>query len=91
VRRVLSELPRANKVLTHTITTVIPYAWYERVRDLVFAHKGQIIDQEFAADVTMTAKISVEVFPGFQAALIELSRGSLESEVIGTEEAIVPV
>ena len=92
VRAVLAVLPRAEKVPSHTVRLVLPYTHYERVRNAVQAHGGQILDEEFAADVTIEARLAVERYAAFQAALQELSHGSLESEIIETNEAtIVPL
>jgi uncharacterized YigZ family protein len=92
VREVLSVLPRAAKVPTHTVTIVTPYSYFERLRLLVGAHSGAILDEEFAAEVTMTARFAVERLAPFQAALQEMSAGRLAAEVIETNEAtIMPI
>lgn len=92
VREVLSVLPRAAKVPTHTVSIVTPYSYFERLRLLVTAHSGAILDEEFAAEVTMTARFAIEHFAAFQAALQEMSGGRLEAEVIETNEAaIMPI
>jgi uncharacterized YigZ family protein len=92
VREVLAVVPRAEKVPTHTVMVAIPYSFFERVRLAVAAHHGQILDEDFAADVTVTARFTVEHFPSFQDALRELSNGQLEAEIIETDEAtIMPV
>lgn len=90
VRAVLSILPRAEKVPTHTVMLVLPYSFFERARILVNDHGGQIMDESFTVDVTMTARFSVERFDPFQNALAELSNGSLQAEIIESSEAIVP-
>jgi uncharacterized YigZ family protein len=92
VREVLAVLPRAAKVPTHVVAIVTPYTYFERVRLLVTAHGGQILDEEFAAEVTVTAQLTVERFPAFDAALREMSGGKLKAEVVETNEAtIMPV
>ena len=90
VRAVLSILPRAEKVFTHTVMLVMPYSFFERARILVNDHGGQILDESFTVDVTMTARFSLERFDPFQNALAELSNGSLQAEIIESSEAIVP-
>jgi putative IMPACT (imprinted ancient) family translation regulator len=89
VRAVLDTLPRAQRVPTHTTMMAVPYSYLERVRLAVAAHHGQILDEEFAGDVTVTARFAVERFPAFQAALQELSHGQLEAEIIETNEATI--
>ena len=44
VRQVLEILPRAAKVPTYTVLLEVPYPFFERVRLLVEAHRGQILD-----------------------------------------------
>ena len=89
VRAVLEILPRAQKITTHTALVVTPYPLFERVRLAVETHHGQILDEAFAADVTMTARFPVEQFPTFQATLQELSHGSVEAIIVETNEATI--
>ncbi|MGD1994120.1 MAG: YigZ family protein [Anaerolineae bacterium] len=92
VRQVLVATPRAMKLPTHTAVVEMPYGAYEQVRRLVPAHRGQVVDAVFAADVTLTVQLPVDSFAAFQAALQELSRGQVAAEVIETNQAtIVPV
>ena len=92
VRAVLSVLPRAVKAPTHTVAVVTPYNFFERIRLLVAAHHGAIQNEDFAAEVTVTAQFTVERFSAFQAALREMSGGTIEAQVIETNEAtIMPI
>ena len=92
VRAVLEILPRAEKVPTHTMLVASPYPFFERVRLAVEAHHGEILDEEFATDVTVTARFPVEQVDGFQAALQEMSNGTLEAIIVQTDEAtIMPI
>ena len=92
VKEVLAILPRAEKVPTHTVMMALPYNMYERVKLLVEAQLGLILDEEFAADITITAQFATDQFPGFQDALRELSHGRLEAEIIETDlETIMPL
>lgn len=90
VRAVLAVLPRAEKVFTHTVMLALPYAWFERLRLLVAAHHGQILDEAFTADVTLTARFAVQHLDAFQEALREASHGGLQAEIIESGPAIVP-
>lgn len=91
VRAVLENLPRAEKVPTHTVLVATPYSLFERVRLAVEAHHGQLLDEEFAVDVTLTALFPVEHLPAFQAALQEMSSGTLEAEIVASNDvAIMP-
>jgi uncharacterized YigZ family protein len=91
VRLVVDSVQRAQKVLTHTIMLVFPYTYLERVRLLVAAQEGKILDEDFAAEVTLTARIMVEKLPGFQTSLSDLTKGKVQAEVIETREVLMPL
>jgi uncharacterized YigZ family protein len=90
VRLVLEGVPRAQKRLTHTIMLVFHYTYLERVRLLLAAQEGKILDEDFAADVTMTAYITVEKLPAFQASMSELTNGKVQVEIIETKDVLYP-
>lgn len=89
VRAVLDITPRAAKVATHTIMAAVPYNLLERMRLLVADQNGLILDETFAADVTLTLRFRTTQFPLFQEALTELSHGQIEAEIIETNEATI--
>ncbi len=92
VRVVLDVLPRAQKAPTHTVMVVTPYSYFERLRLLIAAHGGRILDESFLVDVAVTARFEVDHFPAFQAALFEQTNGALEAEIVETnEETILPM
>lgn len=91
VREVVDCVPRAEKILCHTVMAAFPYTYLERIRLLVGAHQGQVLDEDFAADVTLTARFAVDHLPAFQTALRELSSGSLQAELIDTGEILFPI
>jgi uncharacterized YigZ family protein len=92
VKEVLKDLPRSEKIPTHTVMLAFPYPYFENVRRLVAENKGKILDEEFAADVTVTALFSVDLFEGFQGQLSELTRGSVKAEIIETRsDTIMPL
>jgi len=92
VRQGLADLPRAVKVSTHTVMMAIPYTLFERLRLIIADYQGKIMDEDFAADVTITAQFAIAQFPNFQDALRELSSGTLEAEIVETDEAtIIPL
>jgi uncharacterized YigZ family protein len=92
VRAVLEDLPLAEKVPTHTLLIAAPYSFFERVRLAIEGHHGEVLDEEFAADVTLTARFPVERVPVFQATLQEMSNGTLEAEIVASDEAtIMPI
>jgi len=92
VREVLSVLPRAVRVPTHRVEVSAPYSYFERLRLLIRAHQGKVMQEGFAAEVTITAQFAVERFPGFQTALMDMSNGKLAADVLETDEAtIMPI
>jgi putative IMPACT (imprinted ancient) family translation regulator len=74
----------------HVALLAIPYNMLERVRLLVQREGGEILDEDFAADITMTLQFPVAAFDAFQNGLRELSAGTLRAEVIESGETIVP-
>jgi uncharacterized YigZ family protein len=92
VREVLSVLPRAVKVPTHTVEISAPYSCFERLRLLIKAHHGQILQEGFAEEVTITAQFTVRRVPGFRSALLDISNGRLTADVVETNEStIMPI
>jgi uncharacterized YigZ family protein len=92
VRHVLADLPRAEKRPTHTVLVAVTYSMFERVRLAVSAHGGDILDQDFGQEVTVTARFSVDRFPSFQSGLQELSNGTLEAVIIESQhDTIMPL
>lgn len=90
-KAVLAVLPRAEKVPTHVIMMVLPYHLLERVRLLLAQFHGRVLEETFTADITVAAQLTVDQFPAFQAALGEMTHGTLAAEIIETIEAIVPI
>jgi len=86
---VLAILPRAEKVTTHLALLALPYSLFEQVKLLVIEWNGRILDETFAADITLTLQFTLDMFPGFQDALQELSHGSLQAEIVETNEATI--
>ena len=91
VRQVLAITPRAFKIAVHTVMLGLPYSLFEQARLLVAAQGGTLLDQNFAAEVTLTARFPVEKLAAFQAALSELSNGALQAEIMETSEELVLV
>jgi uncharacterized YigZ family protein len=89
VRALLDVLPRARKVATHAVLIVTPYSAYQPVAQTVEAHGGEILDQEFAVDVTLTTRFPVDRFEAFRSSLQELSAGQIQAEIVGTEPATI--
>ncbi|MBN1260922.1 MAG: YigZ family protein [Anaerolineae bacterium] len=89
VRAVLEITPRAVKTSTVTVMLALPYSYFERVRLLVATHQGLVLDETFAADVTLTARFVAKHLANFELALRDLSHGTLEVVVIERDEAAI--
>jgi uncharacterized YigZ family protein len=89
VRQVLKVVPIAEKVPTHLVMLVVPYSHLERVRLLVADQHGRIIEEDFATDITITCQFTTDRFSPFQLALTEMSHGTLQAEIIETNEATI--
>lgn len=91
VRAVITAVRRAERVSTHTVMVELPYPLLERVRRLVTARRGQMLDEDFSSNVMITARFAVEDLPAFQSGLTELSSGTLQSEIIESGEVLMPL
>ena len=88
---VVNAVGRGQRVPVHVAMVAIPYNFLERVRLLVAHQRGEILDEEFAGDITMTMQFPVEVFELFQNELLEMSAGKLKAEVIESKEAMFKI
>lgn len=92
VKTVLAVLPLAMKIPTHLVMTSLPYKYFERTRMLAQRYGGEIVDEDFAADITLSIRFDVEKFDGFNTALIEMTNGQCHAEIIQTDpETILPL
>jgi len=89
VKAVLVDLPLAEKIAVYTAMLVLPYPQFERVRQLVAAHGGRILDEDFAGDITLTLQFTTDHYLAFQKALLELSSGTLQAAIIETDKAAI--
>ena len=89
VREGLEALPRAEKVATVTVMAEISYPLLERARLLVSSHGGVILEEQFAAEITLMIRFRSEEFPAFAAASRAASHGAAEAIVMETNEATI--
>ena len=82
---------RGQRVPVQIALIALPYNLLERLRLVVTRQHGEVLGEDFAADITMTVRLPVDSFESFQNDLRELSAGKLQAEVIETKEMIVPV
>lgn len=90
-KTVLTSLPRAQRIPTHTLLLAIPYNWLERGRQLIGEYGGKILQEQFTNHVTLTLQFPVTQFPIFQQALKESSHNALAAEIVRTTDEIMPI
>lgn len=91
-REVLEAIPRARRVATHVVRMTVPYALFERARQLVREHHGEVLDESFGAEVTITARLAVAEYASVEDGVQELTRGTAEIVILETDLAtIMPV
>ena len=86
---VVNAVGRGERVPVHVALLAIPYNLLERVRLVVTRQRGEVLGEDFGADVTLTIRVPVDSFDAFQNDLRELSAGKLQAEVIETKEMVV--
>lgn len=88
---VVNGVGRGRRVPVHVAMLAIPYNLLERLRLLVTRQGGEILGEDFAADITMTLQFPVDSFDAFQDELRELSAGKLKAEVIESKEVVAKI
>lgn len=77
VQEALAALPLAERVERRSGVVTVPYNLYEPVRRLVEAREGEIVAEDFGAEVTLRVVFAVDDVGAFAGALRELSAGRL--------------
>jgi uncharacterized YigZ family protein len=77
-RAVLATLPREEKVERRELLLALRYASYETARRLVAAQDGSIVEEDFAADVTLRVLLPAARVEAFAAALGEATAGQAQ-------------
>jgi uncharacterized YigZ family protein len=75
LQRALLTLPRAERVAWATLQALVGYADVAAVRQLVAAHRGEILAEEFGADVAYMIRVPVPDAEPFTIALRDATRG----------------
>jgi uncharacterized YigZ family protein len=88
---VVNAVGRGQRVTVHIAMLAIPYNLLERIRLLVKRQRGEVLGEDFAADITMTVQVTVQAFDDFQSDLRELSAGKLQAEIIESKETIIAI
>ncbi|NDJ53415.1 MAG: YigZ family protein [Chloroflexi bacterium] len=74
----LAVLPRTWRIETRSGLLSVPYSFYERIKLLVEATNGEILDEEFAGEVILTLSFALDHYAEFEHALTEVTSGGLE-------------
>jgi uncharacterized YigZ family protein len=82
-KAVLATLPREEKIERHSLTLVLPYAAYEPARRLLASLAGSVIDESFAAQVTLRVLLPLAQVDQFVAAIGELTAGQAQIDDSG--------
>jgi len=88
---VVNAVSHGRRVRVHVAMLAIPYHLLERLRLLVTRQGGEVLGEDYAADITITLQFPIDSFDAFQNELRELSGGKLKAEVIESRETIVKV
>jgi len=91
VQQVVAAVPRACRLPVYAVMLALPYSLLEQVRRLAGMHQGEILSEDFGADVTMSLHFPVSALAGFQMALKEISAGKLQAEIVETTEKLVRI
>lgn len=91
VQQAVADVPRARRLPVYVVMLALPYPQLEQARRLAAAHHGEVIGEDFAADVTMTLHFPLDDLTAFQSALSEISAGKLRAEIIETTEKLARV
>ena len=86
---VVENVSRAYKKQAHIIKLAIRYPLLEQIRRLSGKYNGKILDETFAADVTITLQLLIEKYEPFKEDLKELSSGKVQVEILETNEVLV--
>jgi uncharacterized YigZ family protein len=74
-KAVLVQLPREEKVERRALVATLPYAAYDAARRLIAAHTGSILEEAFAADVTLRIALPAAQVAALVEALSEATAG----------------
>jgi uncharacterized YigZ family protein len=77
-KAVLDALPHTERVDTHTLLICVPYAAYELTRQILAAHEASVLDEAFAADVTLTVQLPTRAIEECRAELAGITAGQAD-------------
>lgn len=78
----IAALPIEMKIAKYFIGITIHYSLYERIKLLMAEYHAETESEEFGAEVTIYARIPVDVFEPFSGAVLELTAGQVTPIVL---------
>jgi len=84
-KAVLAILPRAEKIDRRALSVTLPYAAYEPARRLIATYAGSILDETFAADVSLRISLPLAEVAAFTLALAQATAGQAQIDAIDRE------
>lgn len=75
----LAALPITERIEYRQGLIDLPYSLYERIKQLVSAHKGEIVGEDFGADILLTLRFAADDCTAFDAALSDLTNGRIQT------------
>jgi uncharacterized YigZ family protein len=86
---VLAVTITARRASVHHVRVEMPYPLYEQARNLITQLGGEVVDEVFADQVTIEARLLSNRLEQLQNGLTELSRGQLQFEILGVDEGAI--
>lgn len=90
-KAVIDTVPKALMVRTNTLMMSLPYPLFERVRSIIIEYNGEILEEIFSSEVTITARFPCEKVQDMQVHIQNLTRGKLILLLIEENETIMPL
>ncbi len=78
VKTALQQLPLVEKVERAVLRVTLPYRLYQPLERLLPAFEAEVIESQFAAEITLAVRLPVEQVSAWRAALAELSAGAVQ-------------
>jgi putative IMPACT (imprinted ancient) family translation regulator len=76
VAQALETLPRVDKITWAPCRLTVTYADVRAVQDLVAAHGGRVLAEEYAADVTYALELPASALDAFAGDVVDATRGA---------------
>ena len=92
IRQTLAHMPRAEKIATQTLGLTIPYSGYERVKLFIEEYEGNLLEEDFGADVSLMIQFRKEDTQAFSDTIKNFFRGQIETVLLEeNENSIFPL